>query len=89
MFSDQMKFFEQLPQNLKMNIKLVDLKKQIIKFNTCWGTENNSSTVLGDPGKNAGGDDRFALREVAVQDGPLCRKKKRLQFVIIKKCLSI
>ena len=29
-FSDQMKFFEQLQQNLKINVKLEDLKKQII-----------------------------------------------------------
>ena len=29
-FSDQMKFFEQLRQNLKINIKLVDLKEQVI-----------------------------------------------------------
>ena len=29
-FSDQMKFFEQLQQNLKINVKLMDLKRQII-----------------------------------------------------------
>ena len=49
-FSDQIKFFEKLQYNLKVNVKLV-------------GNEKTLLAVLDKPGKNAGGYGWFAVRE--------------------------
>ena len=51
--------------------KFTGFKKANYKFNTFWGTEKNFLTVLGEPGKSAGRDGSFELREVAVREGPL------------------
>ena len=67
--SNLMKFFEQMRQSLKIIIKLVE--KANYKFNIFGAPKKKLMTVLGEPGKNAERDDSFALREVAVQEGPL------------------
>ena len=58
-FSDQMNFLEQLQQNLKIIVKLVDLKKQII-----------NSTDLGHRKEFVDGTGRTSARE-----GPLYVKR--------------